>query len=481
MKGKTSGAVLFDVDGDGILDILLGRHGQRPQAFRNTGNLKFQLIADWGSHIDVRDHHATLVADFDSDETHDLYLVSGSDRGEGAGNNSLYLSTDDYLTDKAGKWGIPDFFGRGRGAVALDLHRDSVIDLLVLNYKTPMRAFRLASHEPGQDYVEDLFGLPPADDVSVAKAFENGKPSAELRYRSEYIHSLSPQDLDNDGDIDFITFGSPPVLILRSTEGRYYSDVPLLPQGAYLPAPVSGVWGDFDNDGKPDLYLVYGSLDRQPLVGGTRLNRLLLGRNGEFVDVTDSVTALGGVGTNCAAADLDNNGALDLLILQSDRGAHRTWHQVLLNKGNECFLPPSGSLISESRDGLPDGILTADLDNDGDIDVLELLGAIGAERPGGGVRLFRNDLSSGNWLSIQLESRENISLYGSRVEVSVGLQKWIRQYWPYQVAGSAYPAVLHFGLGQANKVNQITITWPSGNATTLCNVKANQQLTIQGP
>jgi hypothetical protein len=193
------------------------------------------------------------------------------------------------------------------------------------------------------------------------------------------------------------------------------------------------------------------------------------------------VTALGGVGTNCAAADLDNNGALDLIISQSDRQAHKTWYRILLNQGGGRFVALAVKSIGELRDGLPDGILTEDLDQDGDLDVLLLLGAIGAERPGGGVRLLRNDLGAGNWLSLQLESKEGDYLYGSRVEITAGRQKWIRQYWPCQVNGNTYPAALHFGLGQASEVNQITITWPSGKTTTLRDIAANQRLTLQSP
>ncbi|MFH1845284.1 MAG: CRTAC1 family protein [bacterium] len=493
VSGPTSGAILLDLDLDGLPDLLLGHHSSTLLAYKNLGGLRFARMADWGPHIEVTDHHASLVGDFDRDGIPDLYLIVGAQRGEGAGNNALFLSTGGYKTDEAAAWGIQDTFGRGRGAILLDILGNSAAELLVLNYKTAMRQFSLDPLLPGLDEIQSSFNLPPAQDEQVTQYYQAGESSAEFRYRSEYVHSLFPQDLDADGDLDFLAFGGPPVQILRNSDGRLRFDVPLLPQSVYIPSPVSGVWGDFDADGSPDIYLVYGATDFRPLLGGARHDRLLLWRTDQFSDETGSrlvqsdrlmvrgTTSGMDCGMDCAAADFDNNGSLDLVVLKSDRGTGETWHQILLNFGAGDFTQPGHSRVSERRPGISDGVLVADLDRDGDIDILEILGAIGNDAPGGGVCLYRNVQDSGNWLSIHLESHLGSSPYGARVEIAIGARILYRQYWPGQVKGSSFPTDIHFGLGQAVNIDRLTVYWPAGELTTLHDVRINQRLSLFCP
>jgi hypothetical protein len=480
-QGMTSGAVLLDLDRDGDLDILLGRHTVRPQAYRNLGDLHFEPIPGWGSHIDVGDHHATLADDLDGDGLADLYLIAGADRGSGMNANALYLSSDDYRIDRAAEWSIEDPFGRGRGAAALDLDGDGFLELAVLNYRSAPRLFRFAGHGPAVDRAGEVFDLLPADEPAVAAAFARGEPTLEMRTRSRYILQLMPWDLDDDGDIDCLAFGSPPCLILRHIGPGLRPDIPALPQDVYVPSPLSGSWGDFDDDGRADLYLVYGCRDRRPLLAGPRTNRLLLRRGDRFVDATDPVTSLDGSGTHCVAADMDNNGTLDLVVLQAERDTRRTWHTILLNRGDGRFLAPTTGLVSTPGRGMADGVLAADLDGDGDLDLLEMLGAIASDEPGGGVRLYRNDLTSGRSLAVLLRNRGGTSVYGARVTIRAGGRTWRRQFWPAQVGGSAFPLPLHFGIGDVARVEHVSVVWPNGGRTVVTDAGANGQIQLESP
>ena len=131
------------------------------------------------------------------------------------------------------------------------------------------------------------------------------------------------------------------------------------------------------------------------------------------------------------------------------------------NRGQAGFA--AASPLAEEP-GLGEGLVIADLDGDGDLDILALMGAIGIGDPGGGVRLYRNEQEGGRWLDVVLTGSP-ASTYGATVEVTAGQLVQRRQYWPRVVCGSAFAAPLHFGLGGAGKVDRVVVRWPSGERT----------------
>lgn len=482
-RGQTSGAVLVDLDGDGRRDLLLGRHGRLPEAYRNLGGCRFARLAGWGVGIDIFDHHATLVDDLDGDGRPDLYLVVGAHRGEGIGNNALLPGARGDAADVASGWGVQDPFGRGRGALLLDVAADGSRDLLVMNYRTAPRAFVLRPPGPSRDRAGELFGVEPAGDAAVAACRDRGEPSGEARRRAEYLQELRPQDLDGDGRPDYLALGVPPTRILRFAAGVARPDLAALPPEACIPAPVDGAWGDFDGDGRPDLCLVYGEDDAPSHFARSRGTRLLLGRGARFADVTDSLLALDGAGVACATADLDNDGETDLIVLQARGETRQCRLRLLLNTGRgRCVPLPAAVFPGGALPGLADGILVADLDADGDLDLLALAGAIGPDDAGGGVRLYRNELAVGHRLDVRLEPRDHRLPWGARVTVvAAGGVRQTRQSWPSQVRGSAFPEPLHFGLGVATRVDSLTVCWPGGGRSSLAGIAADQELVVRQP
>jgi hypothetical protein len=480
--GMTSGAVLVDLDRDGRLDLLIGRHDNVPEAYRNLGGLRFASMPGWGSQMTVSDHHATLADDLDGDGLPDLYFVAGAHRGEGVGNNALYLSSKDHAGDAAQRWGVQDPYGRGRGALLLDVLGNRERDLLVLNWRTAPRAYSLRQPPPMQDREAEILGYPAADDEAVVRALARGEPPGQARRRDEHIRRLWPRDLDGDGRADFLALGVPPVRIVRADADGVHPDPAALPPDVGLPAPVDAAWGDLDDDGHPDLYLVYGFEDEPSHFARRRGNRLLFWRDGRFTAAGDSLPGLGGSGVVTAAVDLDNNGALDLVVLQASRQRLRSRLRILLNGGRGRFVQPEGiPLVTAEVAGVADAILAADLDEDGDVDLLALLGAIGPDDAGGGVRLYRNDLESRHWLQLVLEPRQPALPYGARVELIAGHRRQVRQFWPCEVSGSAFRVSLHFGLGAAGSIERLTVTWPSGATTTLRGVAADRRLVLRQP
>ena len=474
LTGHTSGAVYVDLDGDGRRDILLGRHDRVPEAYRNDGALRFAALADWGRGMDCFDHHATLADDIDRDGILDYYFVVGAHRGQGAGSNALYFGGGDRWQDEAESLGVTDVYGRGRGAILVDPDHDGCPSLMVLNFRSAPRSFRFCGGPRVEDRVAQDLGIPAADESAVARG--------EDHTRDEYIMRLFPHDHGADGHVDYVAIGGGlPLKLLRGSAAGIRADIQAIPPDAYLPDPVSAVWGDFDGDLDPDLYLVYGADDQPRHIDIEPRNRLLLGGDGGFREVTPELLQQGGRGLACVAADFDNSGTLDVAILQSSLGQVRSRVLVLLNLDGRTFAPARvDGAPAAGYAGVADGLLAEDLDDDGDIDLMAIIGDMGPDEPGGGVRLLANEGSPNHWLRIALTHTRERLAYGARVTVTAGSLAQERQCWPAQVGGSSYQADLHFGLGNHDRVDSIVVHWPTGEVTSIDDIAADRVVVIDG-
>ena len=120
------------------------------------------------------------------------------------------------------------------------------------------------------------------------------------------------------------------------------------------------------------------------------------------------------------------------------------------------------------------GLAVGDIDNDGDSDLL--LMNVG-EPP----VLLRNDGGNRNhWLGINLVgTKSNRDGVGAKVTVTAGGRRRSKQ----RLGGTSYCSAsdprLLFGLGASTKIDEVEVRWPSGQISTLKNVRANQYLTIK--
>lgn len=468
-SGQTSGLVVLDWNQDGTPDLLVGRHAGAPQFYRGRGDLTFVREPGWDVGPPTFDHHATLVDDLDGDGKTDLYFVVGAHRGEGTGENVLVLGADSTRGDAAAAYGVQDPFGRGRGALFLDTDGDGQGELVVLNFKTAARVYSSRTPPPWLDQAEADFGVVPA------------APTGDQRYRHDFLGRLLPYGPDDGTGVGFLALGGhPPVRILRRVDARFAPDLAALTPSSYLPEPVGGAWADFDEDGKLDLFLIYGHEDAEYGFAVDRHSRLLVASGSGFNETTPATLRDSGQGSDCVVADFDNDGRPDLLVVQCQQGQNRTRWRLFRNGGKGTFAEYAPQTRQETwYPGVSDGVLAADLDRDGDLDLVMALGAIDDGVDGGGVLVVRNDSRGGNWLALDLGGPP--LAYGARVEIMVGGRRLRQQYWPTQVHGSACPLPLHFGLGSSSRATSIKIDWPSGQTTTLEDVSANQVLRIKAP
>ncbi len=166
--------------------------------------------------------------------------------------------------------------------------------------------------------------------------------------------TLTVCDVDGDGRPDFL-YGAGTGLLVRNTPKGFVE----APDSGirYTPGRVGPVFGDFDNDGRPDLFV--------PQEGGGKLFRNE--GQGRFSDITEKA-GLGklGAGATCAAwGDLDNDGRLDLVL-----GCLRGPNRFLRNKGDGTFADATEALGLDQRIFNTQAVALVDLNNDGVLDVV---------------------------------------------------------------------------------------------------------------
>ena len=175
---------------------------------------------------------------------------------------------------------------------------------------------------------------------------------------------------------------------------------------------------------------------------------------------------------------LQTNGHLeaDINKVQSSQN-YRQVPQLFWNCGNTCrtsfLLQPEGSNGDLATPLVGRGAAYADIDSDGDLDVL-------LTQNGAPPLLLRNDQKLGHhWLRVKLVGTSvNRDAIGAWVELRAGdlLQK--RQLMPTRSYLSQVEPVLTFGLGRIDQIDSIEVLWPDGSSQTVTDIKTNSLLEI---
>ena len=234
-------------------------------------------------------------------------------------------------------------------------------------------------------------------------------------------------------------------------------------------------WGDYDNDGHLDLFVAKGGLR-------TIQSDALYHNNGDgtFTRLTEgSIVNEAGNHVGCAWADYDNDGNLDLFVT-AQLGQHNLLYH---NNGDGTFTSVTEGNIVTDTSYSPNGAW-ADYDNDGFLDLFVANGAftIGSANN----FLYHNDGNANRWLKIKcVGGPSNRAAIGAKVRVNAtirGASRWqLREISGGSGFGSQNSLIAHFGLGDATNVDTVGIEWPSGAVQELHNVGANRFLTVTEP
>ncbi|MCK5328656.1 MAG: VCBS repeat-containing protein, partial [Candidatus Latescibacteria bacterium] len=280
----TKGGIAWgDYDGDGDPDLFAVDSNplKGNVLYRNEGGGRFSDVTSSAGVGAMGNSKGGVWGDFDNDGDPDLYVTrSGA-------QNILYRNEGDgVFSDISEKAGV-DVDNEGIGAVWVDYDNDGWLDLYTV--REPVKLYRNGGDGAFAD-VTDAAGV-----GDLGGKVENGAWG----------------DYDNDGDADLYVSNREQANVLFRNEGdgtfvdgTLDAGVPGHSSGTTL----SAVWGDYDNDGDLDLYVLESN--------GFRTN--LLYRNngsGTFTDVTETAgVGDNGAGTGAVWGDFDNDGDLDLYV-----------------------------------------------------------------------------------------------------------------------------------------------------------------------
>ncbi len=485
VEGTGAGATFFDYNGDGYLDIYFvngawvraisdnrGRklRGKLSNAlFRNNGDGTFSNVTEKAGVGDRTASFGSSAADFDSDGDLDLYVLN-------YGPNVMYRNNGDgTFTDISKTTGLDDPRW-SLSAPWLDYDKDGDLDVYVANYLVyddgKFRAYYEAAGYPGplsySAHPDALFRN-NGDGTFTDVAKETGVYKQNGR-----AMSATAADLNNDGFTDIYVANDATENFYFENTGKGGFEEKALYLGLAFGEHGQGVSsmgpfvGDIDRNGLLDVYI--------PDMGYSAL----LMNQGEFFEdqTTRSKVAIACgqyTGWGGLLFDYDNDGFLDLFVSNGNAHHEYTEEDVLLkNNGDGVFTDvsvDSGEYFQTKQVGR--GSTFGDFDNDGDLDLLVI--NLNDE-----ARLLRNDGGNrNNWLFVapRLAGPDRDAV-GARVTVKTKTLTQVDDLIPVRGYLSQVDSRLHFGLGNASKVDSIEVRWSNGEVTTLKNVDANQVLTI---
>lgn len=461
-RASTGGASLVDVDGDGDLDLFVTNGYDVSAATATPRNDRLYLNDGRGGFVTVEEGPMNVEAGFgsghswgDYDNDGDLDVFVAQQRGQ---DNLLYRN------DGGGRFtrileGPPVTDG-GLSYVAtwVDVDSDGWLDLYVAN--------------GGLSGVDANFLYRNLGDGTFERVTEG-----PLVTDSAAHAGLAWGDYDDDGDPDlFIARNHSPATLtsaLYRNEGNWrFTRVEAIPPVTDTMPALGAAWGDYDNDGDLDLTVALrsGWSDRVYRNDG----------DGRFTRVVEGPHVLdGSYSSSTAWLDYDNDGDLDLF--------RSTWGSpsyLYTNLGGGRFeRRDHGDLDRAFTHG--GGNAIGDYDGDGDLDIFE---GNWPNWPGENENshLYRNDAPAARWLGILLVgTRSNRAGIGARVMVRARIEgrevTQMRELFPNTGFRTHQPVRLHFGLGDAADIDQITVRWPSGAVQRLDEAPLNQLVTITEP
>jgi hypothetical protein len=490
-----SGALFFDFDDDGWIDIFLVDGGSFADAavarrashrlFKNRGNGTFSDVTT-GSGIRHRNYGMGACAgDYDNDGRIDLYITT-------VGPNALYRNTGNGKFSEVPRAGGADTPMWSTSCGFLDIDRDNDLDLFVTNYvdaqKQPNQFCGVPGPPPIRDYCHPLI-YPPLTSVlyrnSGGKFEDISKSSGIGAHRGNGL-GVAVGDIDDDGlpDVFVANDGMPNFLFHNKGNGSFTEIAPIAGVAVAIDgkarAGMGTAFADFAGTGRLGLIVTNHETEMHSLFlnMGTRL----------FSDVTIK-SGIGPatrpyVGFGVVFVDYDNDARLDVAIANGNvmanaaqlraGGKYAQRNLLLRNLDGHRFL----NMTEQAGAGFtPEmvsrGLAWGDIDNDGDVD---LLVTNNGDRP----NLLRNDGGNGNSLIVRaIGTKSNRGGIGTKLTLIVGKNRQLREVQSGASYLSQSDLRAHFGLGAAERAERLEIRWPAGGTEEIDNLAANQIITVR--
>jgi hypothetical protein len=495
-QGWTTGVTMADVNGDGLLDIYVSQLGQhlsitgKNQLYINLGSDQegipsFENQAEkYGLDISSYATQASFF-DYDLDGDLDMFQLNHSVHNNGTfGKKNLFVNTyhptagdrlfrndGNRFTDQTKESGIhSNAIGYGLGIAHSDFNYDGYPDIYIAN----------DFHEDDYLYLNNQDGT-----------FTNVQKQS-LRHTSRFSMGVDIGDINNDGKMEIVTLDMLPEdpIILKSSaaENLYdlyhyklnfgysyqfarnnlqfnigidpYTKRPIFSEIALYSGVAATDWSwsvlfaDFDHDGLNDLFISNGIM-RRP-------NDL------DFI--------------NYISHDTIQSRLENLEIQVKDMALITKMPEIKLlnylyrNNGDLTFTNVSDDWGFE-QSSYSHGTAYADLDNDGDLDLV-----INNTNDQAGI--YKNMISdhsveNRNYLRIKLRARgKNTCGIGAKVRLHTQEKSQLKELYLTKGFQSSVEPILHFGLSTEQKVDSLFVYWPDQSISKLKDVVVNQLLEI---
>lgn len=516
-----------DINNDGLIDLFFTGNMVENKMYLNQGDLKFNdVTAAAGLQGDTRWYTGSTMADVNGDGLLDIYCsVAGQ---SGNKENQLFINKGDHTFEEmAADFGLNDA-GNSVDATFFDFDNDGDLDVYVANYPITPFEYNSFNYKMRMDRVtdEETDNLYRNDNGHFTKITE----SAGVKLYSLSL-SVTASDINEDGWVDLYVsndFGTPDCLYINQKDGTFKNEIKTAT--AHTSFYGMGVdIADFNNDGLLDIVQMdmdaasnrrskanmasmnpelFANIERVGFQYQYMQNTLQLntGYAVNGVPKLKDISRLAGISSTDWSwapllADFDNDGFKDLFVSNGTRREinnkdyfnslkdEKKHKDSLLIKSlripsepiNNYIFKNNGDLTFSKNNqnwgiadkGFSNGAIYADLDNDGDLELI-------TNNIDSKVSFFENHSSDiNNHISITLNgATDNKNGLGAKVHVYHNKQHQFQELSLSRGFQSSVAPKLHFGLGKDAMVDSLIVIWPNQSFQKLEAVPSNENLVL---